>query len=146
MGTCFSFKVKCDSKGKLLECGARANANGTQQKPGSCSETFAATSKFSVARIISTIAAQENLTLYQFDVKGAFLLASCKDPVYMNLPGRYKLLTGKAFKCKKLHGLKQSAVGRHEMISGWLLEHGFENLDTDGVTFKKETTKQDGTV
>jgi len=32
------------------------------------------------------------------------------------------------------------------MISGWLIEHGFENLDTDGVTFKKETKKQDGTV
>jgi len=65
----------------------------------------------------------------------------------MILPGRYKLPPGKALKCKKLlYGLKQSAFGWHEMISGWLLEHGFENLDTDGVTFKKETTKIDGTV
>jgi len=32
------------------------------------------------------------------------------------------------------------------MISGWLLEHGFENLDIVGVMFKKETTKPDGTV
>jgi len=147
MGTCFSFKVKCDSEGKQLECRARANANGTQQKPGSYGETFASTSKFSMIRTICAIAAQENLTLYQFDVKGAFLLAPCKEPVYMNLPGSYKLLPGKAFKCKKmLYGLKQSAFGWHEMISGWLLEHGFENLDTDGVTFKKETTKLDGTV
>ena len=44
MGTCFSFKVKCDSEGKPLECRARANANGTQQKPGSYGETFAPTS------------------------------------------------------------------------------------------------------
>jgi hypothetical protein len=147
MGTCFSFKVKCDSEGKLLKCRARANANGTQQKPGSYGETFAPTSKFSVIRTICAIAAQENLTLYQFDDKGAFLLAPCKEPVYMNLPGRYKLPPGKALKCKKLlYGLKQSAFGWHEMISGWLLEHGFENLDTDGVTFKKETTKLDGTV
>jgi len=35
---------------------------------------------------------------------------------------------------------------RHEMLSGWLLEHGFENLNTDGVTFKTETTKLEGTV
>jgi len=39
-------------------------------------------------RTICALAAQENLTLYQFDVKGAFLLAPCKEPVYMNLPGR----------------------------------------------------------
>ena len=44
MGTYFSFKVKCDSEGKLLECQARANANGTQQKPGSYGEMFAQTS------------------------------------------------------------------------------------------------------
>jgi len=100
-----------------------------------------------VIRTICAIAAQENLTLYQFDVKGAFLLAPCKEPVYMNLPGRYKLPTGKALKCKMLlYGLKQSAFVWHEMISGWLLEHGFENLNTDDVTFKKETTKPDGTV
>ena len=41
MGTCFSFKVKCDSEGKLLEYQARANVNGTQQKPRSNGETFA---------------------------------------------------------------------------------------------------------
>jgi len=100
-----------------------------------------------VIRTICAIAAQENLTLYQFDVKGAFLLAQCKEPVCMNLPGRYKLPPGKALKCKKLlYGLKSSALGWHEMISGWLLEHGVENLDINGVTFKKETTKQDGTL
>jgi len=91
MGTCFSFKVKCDCEGKLLECRVRAKAKGTQQKLGSYGKTFAPTSKFSVIRTICTIAAQENLTLYQFDVKGEFLLAPCKEPVYMNLPGRYKL-------------------------------------------------------
>jgi len=65
----------------------------------------------------------------------------------MNLPDRYKLPTGKAFKCKKLlYGLKESAFGWHKKISGWLLEHGVENLGTDGVTFRKETTRPDGTV
>ena len=42
MGTCFSFKIKCDSEGKLL-CWTRANANGTQQRPGTYGETFAST-------------------------------------------------------------------------------------------------------
>ena len=52
------------------------------------------------------------------------MLAPCKEPVYMNLPGRYKLMPRKALKCKKLlYGLKQS--GWHKMISVWLLEHSF---------------------
>ena len=69
MGTCLSFKVKCDSEGNMTECWARANTNGTQQKPGFYGETFAPTSKFSIIRTICAIAAQENLTLHQFDVK-----------------------------------------------------------------------------
>ena len=36
-----------------------------------------------------------------------------------------------------LYGLKQSAFGRHEMISGWLVDHGFENLDSNGLTFNE---------
>jgi len=46
---------------------------------------------------------------------------------------------------KLLYGLI-GVFGWHEMISGWLIEHGFENLETDGVTFKKGTKKQDETV
>ena len=119
MSTCFSFKVKSDSEGNLLEGPARANANGTQQKLGSYGEMFASTSKFSIIRTICAIAEQENLTLYQFDVKRAFLLATCKEPVYTNLPGRCKLPPDKAHKCiKLLYRLKQSAFGWHEMISG----------------------------
>jgi hypothetical protein len=65
----------------------------------------------------------------------------------MNLPRRYKLPPGKALKCiKLLYGLKQSAFGWHEMISGWLVVHGFENLDSDGVTFKKEKKNKNGTT
>jgi len=147
MDTCFSYKVKSNCDRNLLECRARANVTGTQQKPGSYGETFAPTSKFSVIRTICALAAQENLTLYQFDIKGAFLLAPCTEPVYMNLPGRYKLPPGKALKCiKLLYGLKQSAFGWHEMISGWLVDHGFENLDSDGVTFKKEKKNKNGTT
>jgi hypothetical protein len=147
MNTCFSFKVKCDSEGNTTECRARANADGRQQKPGSYGETFAPTSKFSIIRTICAIAAQENLTLYQFDIKGAFLMAPCKEPVYMNLPGRYRLPNGKALRCLKLlYGLKQSAYGFHELISGWLKDHGFKNLDTDGVTFMKEVKKANGTT
>jgi len=102
------------TRSRVTDCRSRANVNGTQQKLGSYGETLAPTSKFSVIRTIYALASQENLTIYQFDIKGAFLLAPCKKPVYMNLPGRYKLQPGKALKCiKLLYGLKQSAFGWH---------------------------------
>ena len=78
MNTCFSFKVKCDIEGNTTECRARANADGRQQESGSYGETFAPTSRFSIIRTICAIAEQENLTLYQFDIKSAFFMAPCR--------------------------------------------------------------------
>ena len=106
------------------ECRARANTDGRQQKPGSYMEKFAPTCKFSIIRTICAIAARKNLTLYQFDIKCAFLIAKCKEPVYMILQGRYRLHNGRALRCiKLLYGLKQSAYGFHELIGGWLKDH-----------------------
>ena len=96
----------------MTEYRARFNADGRQQEEGSYGDTFAPTSKFSCVRTICSLAAQEGLTLYQFDVKGAFLNAPCTDEVYLNFPGKYKLPKGKALKCVKLiYGLKQAAAG-----------------------------------
>jgi hypothetical protein len=75
MDMCVSFKIKQDSQGNVTEYRARFNADGRQQEEGSYGDTFAPTSKFSCARTICALAAQEGLTLYQFDVKGAFLNA-----------------------------------------------------------------------
>ena len=74
-------------------------------------------------------------------------MVPCKEPAYMNLPGRYRLPNGKALRCLiLLYSLKQSAYGFHELISGWLKDHGFKNFDIDGVTFMKEVKKTDGST
>jgi len=78
---CMSFKIKKDGDGNILEYRARCNADGRQQEVGSYGDTFAPTSKFSCIRSMCAIAAQEGLKLYQFDVKGAFLVAGCKERV-----------------------------------------------------------------
>jgi len=79
LNCCMSFKIKKDGEGNILEYRARCNADWRQQEVGSYGDTFAPTSKFSFIRSICTIAAQERLTLYQFDVKMALLLADCKE-------------------------------------------------------------------
>jgi len=106
---CMSFKIKKDGDGNILEYRARCNADGRQQEVRSYGDTFAPTSKFSCIRSICAIAAQEGLTLYQFDMKGAFLLAECKERVYIKLSGKYRLLKGKVLQCpgrRLIYGLK----------------------------------------
>ena len=138
MECCFSFKTKYDSDGKVLEYRARGNVDGSKQTPGTFGETFAPTSKFSCIRTICALAAQENMQLYQFDIKGAFLMAPCKEDIYLNFPGRYRLPPGKCLKCRSyVYGLRQSAARWHELFSGWLKTYGFTNLDDDGVTYIK---------
>jgi hypothetical protein len=142
---CFSSKIKKDADGNILEYRMRCNADGRQQVPGSYGDTFAPTSKFSCIRTICALAAQEGLTLYQFDVKGAFLLAECKEDVFIRLPGKYRLPKGKTLKCKRLlYGLKQSASGWNQMFSKWLTDYGFTNIDGDGVTYVKTTRNDSG--
>jgi len=144
---CMSFKIKKNGDGNILEYRARCNADGRQQEVGSYGDTFAPKSKFSCIRSICAVAAQEGLTLYQFDVKGAFLLAECKERVNINLPGKYKLPKGKALQCRRLiYGLKQAAHGWNQTFVKWLLDYGFINVDNDEVTFVKNIKKDDGSV
>ena len=146
MECCFSFKTKYDSDGNVLEYRARGNVDGSKQEPGTFGETFAPTSKFSCIRTICALAAQEGMHLYQFDIKGAFLMAPCKEDIYINFPGRYRLPPGKCLKCRSyVYGLKQSAARWHELFSGWLIKYGFTNLDDDGVTFMKRQHNAEGT-
>ena len=145
MECCFSFKTKYDSEGNILEYRARGNVDGSKQEPGTFGDTFAPTSKFSCIRTICALAAQEGMHLYQFDIKGAFLMAPCKEDIYLNFPGRYRLPRGKCLKCRSyVYGLKQSAARWHELFSTWLKDYGFQNLDEDGVTFIKRQRDRHG--
>ena len=130
---CMSFKIKKDSNGNVTEYRARCNADGRQQEVGSYGDTFAPTFKFSCIRLICAIAAQEGLTLYQFDVKGAFLVAECKEKVSINLPGKCRMPKGRALQCRRLiYGLKQPESGWNQMFVKCLVDYGFTNVDNDG--------------
>ena len=145
MDTCFSFKRKEDSQGNLKELRCSINADGRQQIREECGDTFAPTSKFSCIRTICSLAAQEGLTLYQFDIKGAFLMAPCKEDIYLRLPGRYRLPKGKVLKLRKyIYGLRQSASHWHKLFASWLEAYSFENIDSDGVTWVKNGAGRDG--
>ena len=142
----FSYKVKTDSEGNETQCKARLNIDGRNQCETTYSETFAPTSRFTNVRTICAIAAQENMKLFQFDVKSAFLIPECKENIFVQLPGEYRLPQGKVLRCLKYqYGLKNSALAWNEHLNAWMARHGYTNVDGDCVTFMKNARKEDGT-
>ena len=62
-------------------------------------------------------------------------MSPCKEDIYINLPGKYRLPKGKVLKLKKyIYGLRHSAFHWHQLFAKWLANYGFENIDSDGVT------------
>ena len=71
----WQYALKTGPNGEFVKCKARLVARGDLQFDSEYGDTFAPTSSFSVVRLLIAIATQAGLTLYQFDVKGAFLCA-----------------------------------------------------------------------
>jgi len=145
MSCVLSYKAKTDSRGREVRCKARLNCDGRYQCESTYTDTFAPTSRFSTLRAMCAIAAQEDMKLYQFDVKSAFLIPECKEEIFIQLPGEYKLPRGKVIRLKKmLYGLKNSAAAWSDHINAWMDKHGFTNVDGDGVTFVKTVRNESG--
>ena len=45
---------------------------------------------------------------------------------------------------KYIYGLRQSAFHWHQLFAKWLANYGFENIDSDGVTWVKTDTNGSG--
>ena len=144
--TCvFSYKVKTDSDGNETQCKARLNADGRYQCESTYTDTFAPTSRFTNLRMMCALAAQENMKLYQFDVKSAFLIPECKEDIFIQLPGEYRLPKGKVLRLRKMiYGLKNSAYAWSDHFNQWMHKHGYTNIDGDCVTFSKIKRRADG--
>lgn len=72
-------------------------------------ETFAPVAKMNSIRVLLSVAANRNWSLWQLDVKNVFLHGNLHEEVYMLLPPRFQLSgsEGKLCKLRKtLYGLK----------------------------------------
>eukprot|EP00961_Rhodomonas_salina_P082419 1107777-Rhodomonas_salina.2 len=86
--------------------------------------------------LIVAIAVQAGLTLYQFDIKGAFLCAPIDREIYLKLPPGYTPPPGKTARLRKsLYCLKQAPSVFHGLFETWLLKYGFKQIGGDRVTF-----------
>ncbi|GKA04713.1 retrovirus-related pol polyprotein from transposon TNT 1-94 [Tanacetum coccineum] len=81
------YKVKLDKYGDVLKNKARLVAKGYQQEEGiDFKESFVPVARIKAIRIFIANAASKNMTIYQMDVKTAFLNGDLKEEVYVSQP------------------------------------------------------------
>nr|GEW43305.1 retrovirus-related Pol polyprotein from transposon TNT 1-94 [Tanacetum cinerariifolium] len=85
--TYWIYKVTLDEYGDVLKNKARLVAKGYRQEEGvDFEESFAPVARIKTICIFIANAASKNMTIYQMDVKTAFLNGELKEEVYVSLP------------------------------------------------------------
>ena len=143
IGVKWVFRVKKDSKGRILRHKARLVVKGYAQKEGiNYSEVFSPVARMDSIRILIAIAAQEEWELHHLDVKTAFLNGEIKEDIYITQPEGFEV-KGKEdhiLKLKKaLYGLKQAPRAWNSRLNEVLLKQGFVRSKCDyGVYYTAE--------
>ncbi|KAI3677816.1 hypothetical protein L6452_37086 [Arctium lappa] len=95
IGTKWIFKNKKDKDGIVIRNKARLVAKGYRQEEGiDYDETFAPVARLEAIRVFLVFAAYRNFTVYQMDVKTAFLNGKLKEEVYMSMMGEINFFLG----------------------------------------------------
>ncbi|GKE36970.1 retrovirus-related pol polyprotein from transposon TNT 1-94 [Tanacetum coccineum] len=127
------YKVKTDEFGGVLKNKAILVAQGFKQEEGiNFEESFA-----SVARI----EANKNMTIFQMDVKTAFLNGELKEEVYVSQPKGFfdQEYPSHVYKLKKaLYGLKQAPRAWYDMLSSFFISQHFSKGAADPTLFTRK--------
>nr|GEU83882.1 hypothetical protein [Tanacetum cinerariifolium] len=123
------YKVKLDEYGDVLKNKARLVAKEYRQEEGiDFEESFATVARIEAIRIFIANATSKNMTIYQMDVKTAFLNGELKEEVYVSQPeGFVDLDHPTHVYClkKALYGLKQAPRAWYDTLSRFLLDNKF---------------------
>ncbi|GJV01610.1 retrovirus-related pol polyprotein from transposon TNT 1-94 [Tanacetum coccineum] len=107
----------------------RIVAKGYKQEEGiDFEESFAPVARLEAVRMFIAYAAHKNITIFQMDVKTAFLNGPLKEEVYVSQPEGFIDLEfpDHVYRLKKaLYGLKQAPRAWYDKLSSFLIEHGF---------------------
>lgn len=110
IGVKWVFKTKLNEDGQVDKYKARLVVKGYAQKEGiDYDEVFAPVARWDTIRIMLAVAAQKGWTMYQLDVKSAFLYGELKEVVYVDQPEGFvkKGEEDKVYRLNKaLYGLK----------------------------------------
>ncbi|GJU61995.1 retrovirus-related pol polyprotein from transposon TNT 1-94 [Tanacetum coccineum] len=139
------YKVKLDEYGDMLKNKARLVAKGYRQEEGlDFEESFAPAARLEAIRIFLANAASKNMTVYQMDMKTAFLNGKLKEEVYVSQPEGFvdPDHPHHVYRLKKaLYGLKQAPRAWYDTLSKFLLAQGFSKGVVDPTLFIRKTGK-----
>ncbi|GKC54683.1 retrovirus-related pol polyprotein from transposon TNT 1-94 [Tanacetum coccineum] len=135
------YKVKTDESGRVRNNKARLVAQGFRQEEGiNFEESFALVARIEAIRIFVANAAHKNMTIYQMDVKMAFLNGELKEEVYVSQPEGFvdQDNPSHVYKLKKaLYGLKQAPRAWYDMLSSFLISQQFSKGAVDPTLFTR---------
>ncbi|GKC04409.1 retrovirus-related pol polyprotein from transposon TNT 1-94 [Tanacetum coccineum] len=139
------FKVNQDEFGRVLKNKARIVAKGYRQKEGiDFEESFTPVARIEAIRIFIANVANKNMTIYQMDVKTAFLNDELREVVYVSQPKGFvdpDNLTHVYRLKKALYGLKHAPQTWYDMLSSFLLSQNFSKGAVDPILFTRKEGK-----
>ncbi|KAL4025768.1 hypothetical protein IC575_014173 [Cucumis melo] len=134
----FSLKYKAD--GTLDRHKERLVAKGFTQTYGiDYSKTFSPVAKLNTVRVLLSVAVNKDWSLYQLDVKNAFLNGDLVEEVYMSPLPRFEAQFGQQV-CKlqkSLYGLKQSPRAWFDRFTTFVKSQGYSQGHSDHTLFTK---------
>ncbi|KAI5348004.1 hypothetical protein L3X38_000891 [Prunus dulcis] len=141
IGVKWVYKVKLNLDGTVQKNKARLVAKGYSQKPGiDYNETFAPVARLDTIITLIALDAQKEWSLYQLDVKSAFLNGILKEEVYVEQPQGYdqKNKETKVYKLNKaLYGLKQAPRAWYDEIDAYFNNAGFKKSSSEATLYVK---------
>ncbi|GJW80911.1 retrovirus-related pol polyprotein from transposon TNT 1-94 [Tanacetum coccineum] len=105
-------------------------------------ESFAPVTRIEAIRIFVANAANKNMTIFQMDVKTAFLNGELKEEVYISQPEGFVDQDNQShvYKLKKaLYGLKQAPRAWYDMLSSFLISQHFSKGAVDPTLFTRKS-------
>ncbi|GJT91725.1 putative ribonuclease H-like domain-containing protein [Tanacetum coccineum] len=142
IGTKWVFKNKRDERSIVVKNKERLVAQGFRQEEGIYyDEVFAPVARIEAIRLFLAFASYMGFTVYQIDVKSAFLYGTIREEVYVQQPPGFvdHAHPNKVYKViKALYGLHQAPRAWYETLSTFLLENGFRRGTIDKTLFIKK--------
>nr|GEW62666.1 retrovirus-related Pol polyprotein from transposon TNT 1-94 [Tanacetum cinerariifolium] len=131
------FKNKKDESSLVIRNKARLVTDGYSPQEGiDYDETFAPVARIEAIRLFLAYAAHKNFTVFQMDVKTAFLNGILKEEVYVGQPPGFfsnQYLDHVYALNKALYGLKQAPRAWYDVLSQFLIDSGFQKVPTPMV-------------
>ncbi|GJR17002.1 ribonuclease H-like domain-containing protein [Tanacetum coccineum] len=141
IGTKWVYRNKKDERGIVIKNKARLVAQGHTQEEGiDYDEVFAPVARIEAIRIFLAYASYMGFTVYQMDVKSAFLYGQIEEEVYVCQPLGFEDPDhpDKVYKVvKALYGLHQAPKAWYDTLATYLLSNAFQRRQIDQTLFIK---------